>query len=186
MLKLNVDFEKKLGKVKPMHAVGQPPFVGMDFSYFRYLKAANIPYSRLHDVGGAYGKNIFVDIPNIFRDFDADENDEASYDFAFTDILLDALMKAGAKPYFRLGVTIENYAKIRAYRVYPPKDFHKWARIAEHIIRHYNEGWANGFRYDIEYWEIWNEPDSGPGDVSEMWFGTMEQYFDLYKITANI
>ena len=184
-MKLSVNFEKSLGKIKPMHAVGQPPFLGMDFSYFRYLKAANIPYSRLHDVGGAYGKNIFVDIPNIFRDFDADENDEASYDFAFTDILLDALMKAGAKPYFRLGVTIENYAKIRAYRVYPPKDFQKWARIAEHIIRHYNEGWANGFRYDIEYWEIWNEPDSGPGDVSEMWLGTMEQYFDLYKITAK-
>jgi len=184
-MKLSVNFEKALGSIKPMHAVGQPPFLGMDFSYFRYLKAANIPYSRLHDVGGAYGKNIFVDIPNIFRDFDADENDEASYDFAFTDILLDELMKAGAKPYFRLGVTIENYAKIRAYRVYPPKDFHKWARIAEHIIRHYNEGWANGFRYDIEYWEIWNEPDSGPGDVSQMWFGTMEQYFDLYKITAK-
>ncbi len=184
-MKLSVNFEKSLGKIKPMHAVGQPPFLGMNFSYFRYLKAANIPYSRLHDVGGAYGKNIFVDIPNIFRDFDADENDEASYDFAFTDILLDALMKAGAKPYFRLGVTIENYAKIRAYRVYPPKDFHKWARIAEHIIRHYNEGWANGFTYGIEYWEIWNEPDSGPGDVSQMWFGTMEQYFDLYKITAK-
>ena len=183
-MKLQVNFEKAIGKIKAMHAVGQPPFVGMDFSYFRYLTAAHIPYSRLHDVGGAYGKGVFVDIPNLFRDFDADENDAASYDFTFTDALLSELMKAGVKPYFRLGVTIENYANMKAYRIYPPKDFAKWARICEHIIRHYNEGWADGFTFGIEYWEIWNEPDSGPGDVSQMWFGTMEQYFDLYKVTA--
>ncbi len=24
---------------------------------------------------------------------------------------------------------------------------------------HYTEGWADGFRYDMEYWEIWNEAD---------------------------
>ena len=185
MQKISVDFSKSIGKIKAMHAVGQPPFIGMDFSYFKYLKAANIPYSRLHDTGGAYGRSVFVDIPNIFRDFDADENDPASYHFAFTDALLAALMEHGVKPYFRLGVTIENYAKLEAFYIYPPKDFAKWARICEHIIRHYNEGWADGFAYGIEYWEIWNEPDSGPGDVSQMWFGTMEQYFDLYKVSAK-
>ena len=40
-----------------------------------------------------------------------------------------------------------------------PKDFKKWAVICEHIIRHYTEGWADGFFYDMPYWEIWNEPD---------------------------
>ncbi|MBP3605496.1 MAG: hypothetical protein J6J66_02745 [Clostridia bacterium] len=184
-MKLSVDFSKTAGPIKAMHAVGQPPFLGMNFSYFHYLTEAHIPYSRLHDVGGAYGRNVFVDIPNIFRDFDADACDPASYDFTFTDALLSALTEAGVKPYFRLGVTIENYAKMKAYRVYPPKDFSKWARICEHIIRHYNEGWANGFAFGIEYWEIWNEPDSGPGDVSEMWLGTKEEYFALYKITAK-
>ena len=183
-MKLSVDFSKSIGKIKAMHAVGQPPIYGMNFSYFRYLQAANIPYSRLHDTGGAYGRNVFVDIPNIFRDFDADENDPASYHFAFTDSLLAGLAEYGVKPYFRLGVTIENYAKLEAFRIYPPKDAAKWARVCEHIIRHYNEGWANGYHYDIEYWEIWNEPDSGPGDVSQMWFGTMEQYFDLYKVAS--
>ena len=186
MLQLTVDFEKKLGKVKPMHAVGQPPFYGMDFSYCDYLRAAHIPYSRLHDVGGAYGRSVFVDIPNLFRDFDADENDPASYDFAFTDVLLSELVKYGIKPYFRLGVTIENYASIRAYNIYPPKDFAKWARISEHVIRHYNEGWANGFCYGIEYWEIWNEPEGHPdGSDPCMWLGTREQYFELYRIAAT-
>ncbi len=184
-MKLSVNFEKALGNIKPMHAVGQPPFYGMYFEKFKYLTAANIPYSRLHDTGGAYGRSVFVDIPNLFRDFDADENDEVSYDFAFTDVLLSELMKAGVKPYFRLGVTIENYPHIRAYRIYPPKDFSKWARICEHVIRHYNEGWANGFTYGIEYWEIWNEPDSKTERGSMMWLGTEEEYFDLYAVTAK-
>ena len=118
---------------------------------FHYLTEANIPYSRLHDTYGVFGGNLFVDIPNIFRDFDADETDPASYDFVFTDALLDKMMKHGVEPYFRLGVTIENAHTLKSYRVFPPKDYHKWARICEHIIRHYNEGWANGFRYGVTY-----------------------------------
>ena len=70
---IRVDFSKKVGTVKPMHAVGQPPFtsgfVKIDFSPMQILKEANIPYSRLHDVGGPFGGNRYVDIPNIFRDF---------------------------------------------------------------------------------------------------------------------
>ena len=26
----------------------------------------------------------------------------------------------------------------------PPKDYAKWARICEHVVRHYNEGWGWG------------------------------------------
>ena len=73
MAKITVNFDKKCGKIKPLHGVGQPPFVGTDFSYFHYLTEANIPFSRLHDVGGAYGGNLYADIPNLFRDFDANE-----------------------------------------------------------------------------------------------------------------
>ena len=56
----------------------------------------------------------------------------------------------------------------------------KWAEICEHIIRHYNEGWADGFYYNIEYWEIWNEPDN-----SQMWTGTPEEFYELYRVAAN-
>ena len=58
-MKLNFNFDKIIGTIKPMHAVGQPPFDvndnGIDDSMFHYLTEANIPYSRLHDVGGAFG-----------------------------------------------------------------------------------------------------------------------------------
>lgn len=26
---------------------------------------------------------------------------------------------------------------------------------------HYNDGWADGFSYNITYWEVWKEPDLG-------------------------
>ena len=128
--RITVDFSDIKGPVKPVNGVGQPPMLGFsDDSLFHYLTEAGVPFSRLHDTGGAFGKNLYVDIPNLFRDFDADENDPSSYDFLFTDELMGSLDKAGVRPYFRLGVTIENAAARKAYRVFPPKDFAKWARI---------------------------------------------------------
>ena len=134
-------------------------------------------------MAGAYGGGVFVDIPNIFRDFDADVNDPASYDFAHTDILIRELYNYGVEPVYRLGITIENSANIRAFHVFPPKDFQKWAEICEHIIMHYNEGWVNGFKYGITYWEIWNEPDVvlNPNNIAQTWHGTREEFFEFYK-----
>ena len=190
-MNLQFDFEKKLGKVKPMHAVGQPPRGmtddGVRGGMMRYLKEANVPYCRMHDVGeGFFGGNLYVDVPNLFRDFDADENDPAAYDFAFTDHLFALMHEFGLEPYFRLGVTIENAHMIKAYRIFPPKDPYKWARICEHIVRHYNEGWADGYHYNIKYWEIWNEPDNEESiELNNMWKGTAEQYYELYTVTAK-
>ena len=188
---IKIDFEKTVGKIKPMHAVGQPPiggkFQGFDFSPMQRLTDAHIPYSRLHDVGGAFGGCRFVDVPNVFRDFDADENDPASYDFTFTDILLKAMKEYSLEPIYRLGVTIENQGCIKAYRINPPKDFAKWARVCEHIVRHYNEGWADGFEYGVKYWEIWNEPDNfmESPTMNQMWTGTRQQYYELYDVASK-
>ena len=186
-VKIVVDATKPTGPVKPVNAAGQPPLLGRrDHSLFHYLAEAGIPYSRLHDTGGYQGANVFVDIPNVFRNFDADENDPANYDFAFTDDLLAGLVKHGVEPFYRLGVTIENDAKFKSYRLDPPKDPAKWARICEHVIRHYTEGWANGFRHKMTYWEIWNEPDDFVNaNENMMWRGTFEQYMELYEVTAR-
>jgi hypothetical protein len=190
MSNISIHFNETVGPIKPMHAVGQPPFSGgfasMDFSPMNYLKEANIPYARLHDVGGPFGGGRYVDIPNIFRNFDADVEDPESYDFAFTDVLLAGMAEYDVEPIFRLGVTIENQSFIKAYHIHPPKDYDKWARICEHIIRHYNEGWANGFHYGITYWEIWNEPDNRPDPkLNQMWTGSAEDYYRLYDVAAK-
>jgi hypothetical protein len=99
--KMKVNFDKVINQIKPMHGVGQPPVLGISTEMFHYLEEAHIPYSRLHDVGGWFGGNMFVDVPNVFRDFNADENDPASYDFAFTDIIINDLIKSGCEPVYR-------------------------------------------------------------------------------------
>ena len=185
---VKVDPAREIGPVKPVNGVGQPPMIGFtEYPMFHYLKEAGIPFSRLHDVGGMFARNVFVDIPNLFRDFDADENDPKNYDFAFTDRLISALVKNDVEPFFRLGVTIENYAaKIKRYRIDPPKDFAKWARICEHVIRHYTEGWADGFKHKITYWEIWNEPENWETiEKNEMWHGSFEEYCRFYDVASR-
>ena len=187
-MQIKLNLNEKIGKIKPMNATGQAPMgggLGFDaYKHFHLLSDIAVPYVRLHDVGGLYGGYRYVDVPNIFRDFDADENDPKNYDFTFTDAYLAALAENGLKPYYRLGVTIENHAAVKSYRIDPPKDYEKWACICEHIIAHYNEGWADGFHYGIEYWEIWNEPDDGLR-ISQMWNGTAEDYYRLYDVAAK-
>ena len=183
MATIKIDPKQTVKRIKPMHGGGQPPVNAQATDiHFHYLTEAGIPYSRLHDVGGAFGGCKFVDVPNIFRDFNADADDPASYDFTFTDLLLAQLHKAGVEPYYRLGSTIENAANIKAYQVGCPTDIEKWASICEHIVRHYTKGWADGYHYKITYWEVWGEPDGPP----YLWTGTPEEYFHLYTVTAKL
>ena len=174
-------------KIKPLHGVCNAPLLWSDTSMFHYMTEAGIPYSRLHDTGGEFGGGIFVDIDNIFPSLDADETSPSSYDFAFTDHLIKSLVDAGVRPIYRLGCSIENQQRtVKPRRIFPPRDYEKWARICEHIIRHYNYGWADGFEFNIKYWEIWNEPDNQPNPAdSPMWLGTKEEFFRLYEVASN-
>ncbi len=172
-----------LGQIRPMHCTNNIPAFSKENILDLFKEV--VPYARLHDTFiCAYDR--FVDISNLFPNFDADETNPENYDFAFTDALMIKLQNMGVKPFYRLGVSIENYHHVKTYNIYPPKDYDKWARVCERIIMHYNEGWANGFYMDIEYWEIWNEPDNTP-DVAEnqMWKGTFEEYMRLYEVTSN-
>ena len=156
-------------------------------SNFEDYKAARMPYSRNHDacLCSTYGGPHSHDITAIFPDFSKDADNPDSYDFACTDESILVTVDAGTQIFYRLGQSIEHH--IKKYGTIPPADFEKWAKICEHIIRHYNEGWANGFKLNIEYWEIWNEPDLDPDDSpnKRTWGGTKLQFFDLYEITAK-
>lgn len=156
----------------------------------KWFKAAGIPYMRPHDASlhVGYGGHHTVDISAIFPDFSKDVNNPDSYDFHFTDEYLGLTRFCGAEIFFRLGQSIEHGSK--KYGIYPPKDYKKWAQICEHIIRHYNEGWANGFHWDIRYWEIWNEPDLDSPQDRWMtdplcWGGSEEEFFRFYCVAAK-
>ncbi len=176
--KILVDFTKPIGKIKPVNGVGGGPLTGnFHWDSMQFFKEAHIPYSRLHDIEHPFGSGEFCDIDCIFKNFNADETDPENYNFAATDKYLQAIIDSGAKIIYRLGSSIEHTIKIHTL---PPKDAAKWARICEHIIMHYNEGWANGFHMGIEYWEIWNEPDLG----HLCWGGTFDEFIALYKTAA--
>ena len=181
-MSIKIDFAKTTRKIKDINCVNCAPYApssgSNQSSIIRTFKELHIPYSRLHDCCGRYGGSYYVDVPNIFRDFDKDPYDENNYDFYYTDEYIKGIIDSGANVCYRLGVTIDWGSK--KYRTYPPKDNKKWAVICEHIIKHYNEGWNNGFHYNIVYFEIWNEPEH-----SAMWLGTKEQYFELYKTAAK-
>ena len=156
---LKFDLSKKGGHFKVLNATNGGPWhkrhaTDQYRSNFEHYKAARIPYSRNHDsaVHGVYGGPYSHDITCIFPDFDTDVNDPASYDFACTDEAILVCLDAGTQTFFRLGQTIEH--QIKKHGTIPPKNFKKWAEICEHIIRHYNEGWADGYHLNIQYWEI--------------------------------
>ena len=182
---VNVDFSEIIGPIKPMHSVNNGPIIGRAHasgaSNAKYFTEAAIPFARNHDANfwTCYGAPHTVDIIAIFPNFDADENDPASYDFHLTDEYNTNLQSTGTRVFYRLGNKIEHESK--RYGALPPKDPHKWARICEHIIRHMNEGWADGTHAGIEYWEIWNEPDLNP----QCWDGPKEVFYELYDITAR-
>ncbi|MBR6790135.1 MAG: hypothetical protein IKM31_04635 [Oscillospiraceae bacterium] len=183
MNNITVNFANHTGPVKPMHSVNNGPggSVVRGTSNQELLRAAGIPFSRNHDA--SFSNEHRVDVHRIFKDFDADENDPASYKFESTDAYVLATMDAGMKVFYRLGASIEHGQK---QGTFPPKDNLKWARICEHIIMHYNEGWADGYELGIEYWEIWNEPDCRNRDGSNpCWQGTDEQFVEFFVIALG-
>jgi hypothetical protein len=181
-IEASVDFAKPAGKIRALHGVNNGPVIwGAVADLTKYHVEAGFPSTRLHD--SHWPCPDVVDIPVVFPLFDADPDDPHSYCFTKTDAYLASIVKIGSRITYRLGTTIEN--RLRNFipngvNNHPPKDFAKWARVCVNVIRHYNEGWANGHHYGIKYFEIWNEPD-GIGT----WTGTMQQYFELYATAAK-
>lgn len=139
-----------------------------DFSNF--FEEIGIQEVRTHDIFNS------CDINVVFPDFSADPLDSNAYDFTATDEVIQSIIDVNAKPFFRLGYS---FSLQPVYNV-PPADFEKWATICGQIVKHYNQGWNNGFFYDIKKWEIWNEPD-----LVEFWTGTPQQFYDLYFRTTT-
>lgn len=193
MYNLNVDLSAVSGSIKPLHAVNNGPVYKFTedqrITNIDAFREAGIPYARNHDAAfySTYGGEHCVDIIAIFPDFNRDAYDPASYDFTLTDEYLKVIDYAGIKTFYRLGSKIEHWPV--KYGTLKPGDYKKWAEICEHIIRHYTQGWANGFNYDLKYWEIWNEPDISRDDApltdKKCWSGTKQEFFELYETAAK-
>lgn len=176
---ITVDASKQLGAFKPLNSVNGGPRInmGLVFDNSEYFKQFNPPLVRIHDA--AFSDLDTVDIHSIFPDFSADESKPENYRFKKTDLHIKMILDVGSQVLFRLGESIEHAAP--RYHAQPPADFKKWARICCNIVRHYNMGWADGFKWNIRYWEIWNEANA----TGVCWLGDYGKYCELYRETAT-
>ena len=173
---VTVDFAKKEGKIRPLSGLNAGPVFsacGRVLDLSADFREMNIPVVRLADVDPPYGKNQLVDVHCIFPDFDADPEAPESYNFTETDKYIAAVRAAGAEPVLRLGESPDPYE--RKLFVKPPRDCEKWSSVCEHIIMHYNEGFADGYKWKLRYVEIWDLPELECGFVGEE-----SEFFSLY------
>lgn len=187
---VRVDFDDVIGDIKPVNSVGKMPYGNINSPkteelntvVAQYMRQANIKYNRNHDVGGC-------EIYDIFPDFSRDPNDESAYDFSVSDTVVRDALDYGMETFFRLGISYSYTFRGEKDIKYmtPPEDFEKFAEVCAHIVMHYNYGWNNGYNYNIEYWEIWNEPepDNRNYEGNHFWLGTSEQFFEMFDLTAK-
>lgn len=113
------------------------------------------------------------------------ENNVEYYHYAYVDMLFDALLDMGIRPFVEFGFMPEALASGKGTQfwwrgnVTPPTDYDAWGRLLSDITQHWIE------RYGLEevkkwYFEIWNEPD-----LHAFWHGTKSEYFQLYKVSVE-
>lgn len=157
---VRVDLSIPVGEIKPLHGMCNGPVsYGADITdAFREI---GVPYVRFDGADTAAG-GYAVDVSKIFRDPSADPTDPGSYSFELTDRYVEAALLSGAKVIYRLGESRDLLGAV-AVRTYD--DIDPLARVCVNIVRHYNGGWANGYRFNIQYFELWGGSDDVKRDI---------------------
>jgi xylan 1,4-beta-xylosidase len=138
-------------------------------------KECGFKYIRMH--------GLLTDDMGVYKE---DKNGKPEYNYMYIDVLYDFLQSIGMKPFVELGFMPSALASgdktIFWWRgnVTPPRDYEKWGSLIRNLTEHFTE------RYGADevktwYFEVWNEPNLSPG----FWSGTREEYFKLYKYSAN-
>ena len=156
------DFTTDVGRVRPeLHSSGFGPTICSQTEQdLADLKAMGFKAARTHDWAHINTNQRCCDWHHIFPLVHLDAKDPKNYVFKPTDYLLKRTREeTGLEIFYRLGTSIEHSGKTVHFNTLIPEDFDKVAEVFAGTVRHYNCGWADGFKWGIEYWEIWNEPD---------------------------
>ncbi len=173
--------------IRAIHGVNLGPidrYWACDYSEF--YRRVRIPSVRTHDC--RFSAADVVDLHYIFRDPNADPDDPANYDFLLTDDYLAKIHEAGCKIYYRLGESIEGRNPRKRFvngGTWKPETL---AKVCLNIARHYNEGWNNGFTWNVADWQFWNEPQNSwilPPHRRPCWTGTTAEFYQLYGAVAR-
>lgn len=137
------------------------------------VKDCGFQYIRFH--------GLLCDEMGVYRR----EGELEYYNYAYIDMLFDALLKIGIRPFVEFGFMPVSLASGEGTQfwwkgnVTPPADYEAWGRLISKLTEHWIE------RYGLEevkrwYFEIWNE-----ADLHAFWHGTKSQYFQLYKTSVK-
>ena len=163
---MSVDFSRDAGKIRrELHSSGFAPKSTSGGKLAEQIKELNFDYTRTHDLALINAGQRVVDTHFIFPLMHLDAKDPKNYYFKATDHLLQLSRDVGLKIFYRLGTSIEHSGPKVHFNSLIPEDFDKMAEVFAGTVRHYTRGWADGFNWDIKYWEIWNEPDG----FNNMW-----------------
>ena len=136
---------------------------------FRYIRMHGI----LHDDMGVYFE---------------DSNGKPIYNWQYIDELYDFLIGIKVRPFVEFGFMPKALASKPTTlsfwfwkpNVSPPKDYQKWDDLIAALVRHWTERYGEA---EVKQWyfEVWNEPNL----KNIFWAGDQDEYFKLYKETAN-
>ena len=185
---VKVNYNKVTGKLKhAQHGSNSCPCLSshslIDFS--EEFKKMNFWGTRTHDWALWNSGQRMIDTHFIFPLMKLDPADPTNYYFRASDDIIKLAHGCNMRVFYRLGTSIEHTSFNGAeehYNTLVPDDFEKYAEVLAGIIRHYTKGWADGFEYeDMQYWEIWNEPDL----TNRMWCGNMEQFIKFFVVVLK-
>jgi hypothetical protein len=187
-----VDFSVETGKVRPeLHSSGFGPHItNWKIKSAETIKSLGFNAARTHDWALINPGQRVCDTHFIFPLMHLDAKDPRNYYFKPTDELLRRTREMGLKILFRLGTSIEHSGDV-FFNAAVPDDFHKYAEVLAGIVRHYTRGWADGFHWDINHWEIWNEPSGCnnmwrlPGEDGKNRELLKRKFFEFYTIVLK-
>lgn len=184
---------KKNASIHPFHAhwkfcvgSGHAP-LALRTDYVKMLKRVHdelgIQYVRFHGIF-----NDDMQVFNTLSDIFPGEGNRRFKEINFhkIGIAYDNILECGMKPFVELSFMPEALASGKQQCMFyykgnitPPADYEEWASFIREFIRYLIH------RYGIEeirnwYFEVWNEPD-----LPIFFWGTKEQYYKLYEITAR-
>lgn len=151
--KITIDYSNFLGTFSPyvFGATSDPKFNEAE-------------YPRLKDVGFKMVDVIAPPMPLNSSDI----NNPSKYNFTIPDKQIETLINVGAIP--MLWFPLEK----------KPSNLNDYATYVINVVRHFNQGWGNGYKWNVKVFRFGNEPDN-----PEFWKGSQQEWFEAYAAGAK-
>lgn len=178
---INIDFNKVKGPLNTMfkECVGAGRAnEGLRADWQQQLatikKECDFKFIRMH--------GLLTDDMGVYRE---DKNGNPEYNYQYVDVLYDYILSIGMKPFVEIGFMPSALASGNQTIFWwkgnttLPKNFDTWADLVRNLVQHFTERYGSD-EVKTWYFEVWNEPN-----LSGFFLGTQEDYFRLYRYTAQ-